>query len=392
MYRNIFSLLILLNLCLGLHAQPSEMDEVLDAVRVNNNELKTLKAFIKSEELSIKTSNNLADPELIGYYLPAGIHPPGNYTEYQISQYFEFPTVYGARKKLISQQTSQLRVQFEKAQQEVLLDAAIYCQNLIYLNKRLQLDQERIQQAKSVFDLVSELYDAGDASLHELNQAKIGWLQNQFAFEKTSQSRNTALIALQQLNGGIAVTFNQENYSDPLELESFDSIWSEKVSEDPILKELEEEKLISLHSISVNKRESLPDLAIGYNYQGVPGLDYHGVFGGLTIPIWSNKNKVKAAKAQFESLKIHSNEKSPLYKSELKIKYSDFQFNLQKYRQYENTLEGLTHDLLESYKKAEITYIEYYMELHFYKQAFDTFLEIEHELYRLRSELIAHRL
>lgn len=240
--------------------------------------------------------------------------------------------------------------------------------------------------------MITILFNKGEVSRQELNQAKIGWLQNQFSYEKTAQYRSTVLIALQQLNGGNSITFNQHNYPEPLQLLNFDSIWSEKTLADPILKELEEEKLISRHTILLNKQMGLPDMVVGYNYQGVPGFDYSGIYGGMTIPIWNNKHRVKAAQAQYESLKLNGDEKTSRYKSEQQIKYSDFQFFLEKYTEYENTLEGLTHDLLESYRDGEITYIQYYMELHFYKEAFDRFLEVEYDLHKLRAELLAHRL
>lgn len=392
MLKNVFSILILLNISHRVLAQNNELDKVLNEIRVNNIELKTLEAYSKSERLNIKTFNNLSDPEVSGFYLPLGNHPPGDYTEYQITQSFEFPTVYSARKKLINQQESQLYRQFEKTKQEVLLKAKNHCLDLIYLNKKLQLEQERIDQAKKVFDMIQVLFNTGEASLQELNQAKIGWFQNQFDSEKTTQEQKTVLIALQQLNGGISVTFNQSDFPQPLELESFDSIWAEKVLKDPKLKELEEEKLVSYQAISVSKQMGMPDLMVGYNYQGVPGFDYHGIYGGLSIPLWSNRNKVKVAQAQYESLKLNLDEKTSLYKSEQQIKYSNFQFYLKKYREYENTLDGLSHDLLDAYTKGEITYIQYYMELHFYKQAFDTFLEVEHDLHKLKAELLTHRL
>lgn len=358
MNRNIYSLVILLLLFTEVFAQENEMDKILNAVRLNNIELKTLQSFVKSEGLYIKSSNNLADPEIIAYYLPFGIHLPGDYSEYQISQAFEFPSVYSARSRLINQQQRQLRVQYEKAEQEILLNAKKHCLNIIYLTRKMQMEQERIQQAKSVFEMITILFNKGEVSRQELNQAKIGWLQNQFSYEKTAQYRSTVLIALQQLNGGNSITFNQHNYPEPLQLLNFDSIWSEKTLADPILKELEEEKLIARHTILLNKQMGLPDMVVGYNYQGVPGFDYSGIYGGMTIPIWNNKHRVKAAQAQYESLKLNGDEKTSRYKSEQQIKYSDFQFFLEKYTEYENTLEGLTHDLLESYRDGEITYIQ----------------------------------
>jgi hypothetical protein len=92
-------------------AQSNDIDKVLAAIRLNNIELRTLQSFTKSQGLNIKTSNNLADPQVVAYYLPLGTHLPGDYSEYQISQAFEFPSGYAARSRLINQQQEQLHIQ-----------------------------------------------------------------------------------------------------------------------------------------------------------------------------------------------------------------------------------------------------------------------------------------
>ncbi|MEP3389473.1 MAG: TolC family protein [Reichenbachiella sp.] len=377
----------------GSKAQSAnDIDRVLLSVQANNTQLKSLKAYIKSEQLNIQSTNNLPDPEVSGYYLPQGAHPDGDYTEYQVSQAFEFPTLYAARKKWIKEQSNQLQIQLEITQKQILLEAEKHCLNLIYLNKKTQLQQERIAQSKEVFDLITELVERGESNKHELNQAKIGWVINQFTLENTRQEHRGVLTALQQLNGGVSIEFESQEYPKPLSIEHFDSIWAEKIIMDPILKDLEKEKQVSYRNININKHQGLPDLVIGYNYQGVPGYDYSGLYGGLTIPLWSNRNKVKAAQVKHESVVLNYSEKTAKYQSELIIKYSDFQFYLNKYNEYQNTLEGLTQDLLHSYKNEEITYVQYLMELYFYKEAFNAYLEIEHDLYRLKAELLSHQL
>jgi hypothetical protein len=80
-------------------SQTENVGELLNDIEQNNTELKGYQSFIESQLLENKSTNNLPDPQLSGFYLPFGDNTTGDYTEYQISQSFEFPSVYGARGK-----------------------------------------------------------------------------------------------------------------------------------------------------------------------------------------------------------------------------------------------------------------------------------------------------
>ena len=81
-------------------SQNKNIEELLNEIEQNNTELKGYQSFIESQQLENRSNNNLPDPQLSGFYLPFGDNETGDYTEYQLSQSFEFPTVYAARGKL----------------------------------------------------------------------------------------------------------------------------------------------------------------------------------------------------------------------------------------------------------------------------------------------------
>src|SRR6056300_16530 len=102
-------------------AQNSEIIRILEEVERNNNELKAFAALMDGEQLKLKASNNLTNPQVDAYYLPYGNHSTGNYTEFQIAQSFEFPTVYGARKNLTDERIKDIELAFVAKKQQVLL-------------------------------------------------------------------------------------------------------------------------------------------------------------------------------------------------------------------------------------------------------------------------------
>ena len=136
MYKNMLFALCGCWWSVGGFAQSTAIESILKQVEQNNRELKALSEYAESEALTLKAGNKLPNPQFETFYLPLGRHAAGNYTEFQLSQSFEFPTVYRARSGLIAQQTAQLEWQYKAKRQEILAQAKDYCLNLVYLNKR----------------------------------------------------------------------------------------------------------------------------------------------------------------------------------------------------------------------------------------------------------------
>ena len=101
-------------------SQTKNIEELLNQIEQNNTALKGYQSFIESQQLENKSTNNLPDPQLSGYYLPFGDNATGDYSEFEIAQSFEFPTVYAARSKWNNLKEKQLQAVFTKKRQEVL--------------------------------------------------------------------------------------------------------------------------------------------------------------------------------------------------------------------------------------------------------------------------------
>lgn len=381
-------------LSFGLHAQSSEIAGALQQIEHNNKELKALASLMESRQFELKSGNNLPDPQLDAFYLPFGDHATGNYSEFQISQSFEFPTVYGARSSLIEKQTGQLKMQYAARRQDILLTAQKYCQELVYLNKRVEVEELRVEQAKTVFDQVQELFEKEQAGILALNKAKVVWTQEQFSVQQLESEIQNLLLLLQNLNGGNAISFGQTDYFTDLGLAAKDSLWREKLAGDPLLQELKQQEAIAEQQLKLSRNKSLPDLTTGFNRQGISGAYYTGVYAGLSIPLWSNRSKVKAARSQLEYQGSFSDAKTMTAYANFEKQYNDYQVLLRKFMEYETTLQGLNSDelLLQAYQLGEISFMEYYMELQFYRQAFDVMLGMEKQLQHLQADILKHQL
>lgn len=375
-------------------AQENSITGVLQEIEKNNSELRAYSTLIESKNISLKTGNNLPDPEFGAYYMPFGDHLGGDYTEFQITQSIEFPTIYSARNKLIEVQMEQMNLEYFEKKQEVLTSAKKHCFELISLNKKLSLELTRVAQAKKVFEHVEEQFNNELVGILDYNKAKIAWLQEQFGVQQIELDMQNILLLLKNLNGGIDISFKQ-NYSQiNFEIPSLDTLWVEKQSVDPSLQIMKQNETIAAQQIDITKKSSFPDITAGFNRQGISGAYYSGIFGGLTIPLWNNKNKVKSAEAKYNYQQTANNIQLQHIFTEFEKQYNQYQLLLTRFHEYNKTMTGLNSEtlLLQAYEIGKISFLEYYMELNFYREAIYTQLQLELQLSQLKTELLKHQL
>ena len=375
-------------------SQTKNLEELLNEIEQNNTELKGYQSFVESQQLENKSANNLPDPQLSGYYLPFGDNTTDAYTEYQLSQSFEFPAVYAARGKWNDLKSEQLQTAYAKKRQEVLLNAKEFLIELTYFQKQKVIETERRTQSKQVFDQIQELFNKEQVGILDLNKAKIAWIQEQFVVEQMDSDIQILMSKLNTLNGDKPLDGLSTETIISKEVGSIENLWQEKLVNDPSIQELNANENASLQKVKLEKNKVLPNVALGYNYQGVNGNNYSGFYGGLSIPLWSSKNKVKAAQANYEYQQSNTQIITTSLYSQFQETFSHYQLMRSKFREYQSTLGNLeSEDLLfKAYMLGEYSFMDYYVELQFYRNASDKMLQMEKELQLLQAQILKHQL
>lgn len=394
MYRYIVSVVCGILISMGSFGQDAGMEGILQQISQNNRQLKAYQSYIASQNLGNKSGNNLPDPQASAYYLPFGEHISGDYYEYQVSQQFEFPTVYAARSKRINEQQELLELEYDVMRQEVLLQAKKQLLELQILQQREELEQKRLEQAQQVYKQIQRLFDAEQIGILELNKAKIAWLQQQFEIDQIEIRIKNTLQELEKLNGGNPVQTEQIRSFEDTEVAEVQALWEEKQSADPEIQMLLARESLAEQQVKLEKNEVLPDLTIGYNYQGVKSSNYSGFLGGLSIPLWNSKNKVKAAEAYLEFAQANAGAETAELYTRFQENYQQFQLLKRKYEEYQDTFKNLNSEelLFKAYELGEFSFLDYYREVEFYRQAYNNMLEMQKELFQLKAELLKHQL
>lgn len=376
------------------YAQTNVLPGILTEIEQNNTELKSYSSLIEGKYLGLKSANNLPDPEFGGYYMPFGVNNTGDYTEFQITQTMLFPTVYKLRGNIIEMEKEKLSIEFEVKRQTVLSSANKHILHLLFLNSKKEIAETRLNQAKKLSTQISSLYEMEKVGVLDFNKSKIALMQENLKYTQIDNDITAVLLLLKNLNGGIEVTTVSTGFTDSLGVPSLDSIIMDRERLDPNLLLLRMKEEIAEQQIKLNKSHNLPNLTAGYNYQGVAGNNYSGVYGGISIPIWSNRHKIEEAKVNFVYQKGETISLEGVKNTLIQNQHNEYNNLLKNYHEYQDAMTNLNNSelLLKSYELGQITFITYYNELQFYAQAQDIMLEIEYQLHQLKAELFKYKL
>lgn len=374
--------------------QAQSTTEILQQIEQNNSKLKAFKHYTESSKLSLKATNTLPDLEVGAYFLPFGNNASQNYTEIEVKQQFEFPTVYAIRKSVIAKQYEYMNIEYQQKRQEILLQAQQLAQKIIAANKLEKTTKERLKNAEKLFAQNQKLFEKGEIGILELNKSKIAFLKCQFNIKKIQTKKKNKLVRLKVLNGGKPLFVPFSDFEQDVIISDKLTLWKEYISQNNSLLAQQKAIEIAIEKNNLAKKQILPSLSVGYNYQSVAENKIHGFFAGVNIPIWSNNLGYKAAKKQILFEESNTNAQKLTIQSKLEVKYNDYQTILNKYKEYKNTLKTLNPEklLYKAYRLGEISFSEYFMELEFYHNAQDVMLDMEKQLHLLKSQLLYYKL
>lgn len=284
-----------------------DINAVLKSIEQNNVELKALQKGNEAAGIEIKSQNTLEDLSI--EYSPffqskvSGIAS----SELVITQGFDFPTLYSARKKAGKLQRNVLDMQYQTARRDILLNAKKLCLDIINYNKQKQLLQERRKNADELLAMFKVKFDNGEATSLELNKIKLDRMNLETELVQADTKHTNALQQLQALNGGLPIEVNMTEYP-AVPADNDQTMYEKAVATDWNVRTAQASVLAAEQDVKVNKQSWIPKLEIGYRRNTDGDMASNGFLVGGSIPLFSSKNKVKIAKArQSEAVMQHAN-------------------------------------------------------------------------------------
>lgn len=373
-------------------AKAQDINSVLKSVEQNNMELKALLKGNEAADIENKSQNTLEDLSI--EYSPffqsetSGIAC----SELVITQGFDFPTLYGARKKAGQLQRNVLDMQYQTARRDILVNAKKLCLDIINYNKQKQLLQERRKNADELLAMFELKFKNGDATSLELNKIKLDRMNLETELVQADTKHANAMQQLQALNGGQPIEVNMTEYPQaPADDEV--TMYEKAVATDWTVRTAQASVLAAEQDVKVNKQSWIPKFEIGYRRNTEGDNASNGFLIGGSIPLFSSKNKVKIAKArQTEAVMQHANARINAENSARTMITQMKQLKASA-DAYDVPLMRQTLKLLRTaVENGEISVTEYYVEADNIYKNMITYMDIERQYQDALTEIYKNEL
>jgi outer membrane protein, heavy metal efflux system len=371
-----------------------DMDRVLKEVEANNKSIQSNKRYWEARRAEFKTGLTPYDPQIEYDYLLGSPVGAGNQRDFSVTQRLDFPTTYKRKRELSGSQIAQTELQQKVHRQDVLLQAKLVSLQIISLNKKAEELNRRLVNTQQLVQDYQKKLDKGDVIILDVNKAKLQLLNVNNELALTLNEIQVATTRLIELNGGVPIQVSDTTYPATATVPDFDTLDSLIEANDPILKVYEQEKEIIQRQIAVQKSLNLPKIETGYHSQGILGQSYKGAHAGITIPLWENKNRLKAAQANLDYATTNAQTHIVEHRLENKGYYDQLEVRIKSMQEYKNLLSTLnnTELLNKALRLGQITIIQYFQDEAYYFSAYDRYLQMEWEYQQAVARLYKFQL
>ena len=362
--------------------------DVLKQVASNNLTLQALAHDNQADVLDIKASNSIGGPSVeYSPFFTKGYSGVAE-SELVVSQEIDFPTKYAARNKQAKMQNILGEQLLVKQRRDILLQAQLLCIDLIRLNQTLSMLHERLANSETLLQMYQKRMDAGDANALELNKVKLDCMEVRTLVNEAQGERTSLLQQLRQLNGGKPIDVIDTVLPEYPQITNFESYRALALASDADVAVAQTALRAADMNLKLQKNEWLPNISFGYRRNTEQGEGINGFLVGVSFPLYSNSNNVKAARQRRESAELQVMQAQNEAEASMRTNYEQLQ-GLQQVIDHSDV--KLLQESLTLFAKAlqhgEITALVYYVEINSIYEKLQRHIDLHCQSVKLLAEL-----
>lgn len=357
------------------------LDNSLKEIEENNPLLKSGVLWKEAKQAEASIGITPANPFVEAGWFPAEDKGAGMKKTWGISQSFDFPTLYFQKVKKANTSKAIAEVEFKMLRQEVLLDAKSTLLELFYEKMVLGKLNKRVEQTQQLVSWFQKRVETGDASMLDLNNARTRLLNINDRLISSQANIEALTRKLAQLNGANTISINDSLITIPI-IHIRDSIISMVKANDPRFALLSLNGKQSIEDLNLAKGQWLPNFEVGYESEKTKAESFSGLRFGLSIPLWGNVGKVKAAKAKRFAVDAEIVSVESQLLAEIETEYVSAKNAQQRFINFSEFLKSNSNISLlrKSLELGNISAINYFNEVEYLYDIQDKSLETEKEL------------
>ena len=362
--------------------------DVLKQVAANNLTLQALVHDNQADVLDIKASNSIGGPSVeYSPFFTKGYSGVAE-SELVVSQEIDFPTKYAARNKQAKMQQTVGEQLLAKQRRDILLQAQLLCIDLIRLNQTLSMLRERLANSETLLQMYQKRMEAGDANALELNKVKLDCMEVRTLVNEAQGERTSLLQQLRQLNGGKPIDVTDTVLPNYPQITNFETYRALALASDADVAVAQTSLRAADMNLKLQKNAWLPNISFGYRRNTEQGEGINGFLVGVSFPLYSNSNNVKAARQRRESAELQVAQAQNEAEATLRTNYEQLQ-GLQQVIDHSDV--KLLQESLTLFAKAlqqgEITALVYYVEINSIYEKLQRHIDLHCQSVKLLAEL-----
>ncbi len=370
------------------------IDAILKSIENNNVELKAYQQSNVMQKLESKADNNLEDPTVSYAHVWDKNDKKKTIGELVVTQSFDFPTLYIDRNKVNHFKELAYDELFTSQRQAILLNAQLICMDIIMLNQKKAVLQQKLKDANELSELYKQRLAVGDANILETNKIHLEVFNTKTETKLNDIALENKRNELISLNGNIPIAINDLEYM-PIEWpKNYEALKNEVLSFDMDIKSLSSMNQAFRKQINVAKQGWIPKIEVGYRRNTETGTPFNGIVVGGSIPLFQNRYKTKIAKAQLNNNQLLKDNTINAIENSLFQNYHEAEFLYKTMYEYNTIFKNDQNiDLLKKALKAgSLNIIDYFIEVTAIYQSKLNYIELENQYQKILAEIYKYKL
>lgn len=356
--------------------------EAANAILSRNGDRLQIVVEQNAKDLETRTLANAPDPSLEGDYMvmPEGVD---NRWSVGIGYEMEWPGVYKSRRDLGKAMRDANAADADAGVYEKYIEILQEIGTYLYAERRIDMMRNIQSATDSLHSAAVRATKGGQMS--RLNLSKITLEQGRIntVIANLEAEKNGSEGNLKTLNGGydcnaLLKSIDREWVMTPTH--SLDEYLAEARTNPQLHKAIAELK-VAERNVGVAKAEGLPNLSIGYHHDFEDAMHFNGATLGVSIPLFSNRGKVKAAQAAQAVAEYQVTVTTDKVESEITALYEEVQLIDQALKVPMEVFASTDYNtlLLKAYKGGELSLTDYLQERSWFSEAHMDFLELQYQ-------------
>ncbi|MBE0676704.1 MAG: TolC family protein [Bacteroidales bacterium] len=384
-----------LTACIALSAAMAGQgtEAFLRQVAVGNPVLKHYESILEARRVEASTGNNPGEFTAAFGYFPGTPDDIGLKRTFEASQAFDFPTTYILRGKLNRETFALAETEFGAGRVATLLEARLLAYEYIALRKKMAILEEKQLGYDSLRMAWELLLDEGAVTILDYNRLllEVAGARSETA---SGEAALRALVAkLEYISGGGAALLGEADY-DIFAMSSLDNLIRSKRESHPGFLKPEKEYLLAVREVDISRAANLPGFEIGFGSEIIAGEHYTGPKVGVSVPVWTNRNRVKLSQARVTAAERGRDAAIDLLVAEAGALYENCLSAERNFTAMSAEMEnaGDTGLLIRALSEKEITTTEFFSFMEAVYEARLTTVQLELEYMTSKARLNDHAL